>query len=239
MERFIDFSKIPENIKRIKLDIGLSYNAPHSQIWFENNPENDLYIFGFDPNPDSYETIKNKNIILRNKGHSKPLENKYINDNCFQLVPIALSNNEIETSMDFYKMTNDCGTSSLYKPNNNNYLGPIKEIIKVPVFSLKHFFDLFDWNRFPIIEYLKIDAQGSDFDIIKGAGDYIKNIVYITAEAESTDYYNCNHNTADNMKNYLESYDFIMIKHPNTIDPTFINKRFLDLKDKIFICQKG
>ena len=96
-----------------------------------------------------------------------------------------------------------------------------------------------DWNRFPIIEYLKIDAQGSDFDIIKGAGDYIKNIVYITAEAESTDYYNCNHNTADNMKNYLESYDFIMIKHPNTIDPTFINKRFLDLKDKIFICQKG
>ena len=100
MERFIDFSKIPENIKRIKLDIGLSYNAPHSQIWFENNPENDLYIFGFDPNPDSYETIKNKNIILRNKGHSKPLENKYINDNCFQLVPIALSNNEIETSME-------------------------------------------------------------------------------------------------------------------------------------------
>ena len=42
MERFIDFSKIPENIKRIKLDIGLSYNAPHSQIWFENNPENML-----------------------------------------------------------------------------------------------------------------------------------------------------------------------------------------------------
>ena len=67
-----------------------------------------------------YTIIKNKNIILRNKGHSKPLENKYINDNCFQLVPIALSNNEIETSMDFYKMTNDCGTSSLYKPNNKN-----------------------------------------------------------------------------------------------------------------------
>ena len=47
------------------------------------------------------------------------------------------------------------------------------EKIEVPVYSLKHFFDLFPWDRFEFIDYIKIDAQGADFDIIKGAGDYL------------------------------------------------------------------
>jgi uncharacterized protein YbaR (Trm112 family) len=42
--------------------------------------------------------------------------------------------------MDFYCTNNDTGTSSLYCPNNNlNY--KIKDIIKVPVYSLKHLKD--------------------------------------------------------------------------------------------------
>lgn len=236
MDKYVDFSKIPYNIKRIKLDIGLSYNAPHSQILFENNKDKDLYIFGFEPNPDCYNTILNKNIKKRDNSHSKPIEDKYIDDNYFQIVKVALSNNKKEEFMDFYAMKNDCGTSSIYKPIKSE-LGPIKEIIKVPVFSLKHFFDLFDWERFPIIEYLKIDAQGADFDIIKGAEDYITRIVYITAEPESTQYLNCGNNTEINMINYLKNYDFIQVNHPNTNDPTFLNRKFMHLKDDIFIIQ--
>lgn len=237
MEKYVDFSKIPENIKRIKLDIGLSWSAPHTQMWFENNIENDLYVFGFEPNPECYNSILNKNIIDR--GHnSKILENKYIDDKYFQLLPIALNDIENETILDFYCMTNDCGTSSLNKPIAES-LGEIKEIIKVPIFPLKAFFNLFDWNRFPIIEYMKIDAQGSDFDIIKSAGDYIKKIVYITAEPETNQYENCKHNNIYEMKNYLESKNFIMINHPNTSDPTFLNKDYFDLHDKIFIKQIG
>lgn len=236
MEKYVDFSKIPENIKRIKLDIGLSYNAPHTQLWFENNIENDLYVFGFEPNPDCYNSILNKDIKLQNNGHSKGLENKYIDDKYFQLLPIALNNVETETTLDFYCMKNDYGTSSLNKPIDNG-LGEIKEIIKVPIFPLKAFFDLFDWNRFPIIEYIKIDAQGSDIDIIKSAGDYIKQVVYITAEPEMNQYENCKHNNIYEMKNYLESMNFIMVNHPNTTDPTFLNKNYFDLHDKIYIRQ--
>ena len=65
--------------------------------------------------------------------------------------------------VDFYCTNKDSGTSSLYCPNSN-LKDEIKEIVKVPVYSLKHFFDIFDWNRFPYIEYIKIDAQGSDSD---------------------------------------------------------------------------
>jgi len=97
---------------------------------------------------------------------------------------------------------------------------------------------LFDWDRFPIIEYIKIDAQGADFDILQGAENYLRErVVYITAEPESSQYNNCQHNTAENMNNYLQSQGFIHINHPNTADPTFINKNFIHLKDSIYIFQ--
>ena len=99
-------------------------------------------------------------------------------------------------------------------------------------------FDIFDWNRFPYIEYIKIDAQGSDFDILLSAGDYLKErVVFITAEPECNQYYNTQHNNTDNIKSYLESQGFIYINHENTKDPTFLNNNFLYLKDKIFISQ--
>jgi hypothetical protein len=56
--------------------------------------------------------------------------------------------------------------------------------IKVPVYSLKHFFDIFPWDKYEYIEFIKIDTQGSDLDVVKGAGEYIKKVVYITIEAE-------------------------------------------------------
>jgi hypothetical protein len=150
---------------------------------------------------------------------------------------VALSNVEKPTNMIFYTMSNDIGTSSLYEPVDFS-LGPVKSNIIVPVYSLKHFFDVFPWNRFEYIEYIKIDAQGADFDIIKGAGDYLKErVVFITAEPESAQYNGCSHNTAENMNDYLRSQGFVRIVHPNTSDPTFLNIKYSHLYDKIYIRQ--
>lgn len=125
--------------KRIK--IGLSYNAPHTQLWLENdNKNNDLFVFGFEPNPFNFSNILNKNIIPYH--NSKPLQNEFINDNYICLIPAALSNVNEKIYMDFYNMNNDGGTSSLFCPKDNR-LGPVKQITKVPVFSLKHFFDIY------------------------------------------------------------------------------------------------
>jgi FkbM family methyltransferase len=217
------------------LDVGLSYSAPFSQIWLENEP--DLLVIGFEPNPESVENILAGNITKRAPCHGEPIRNEYIN-NRFFLVPVALSNVENQTEMDFYKMTVDCGTSSLYKPTDP-VIGPVKDITKVPVFSLKHFFDLFPWDKYEYIDYMKIDAQGSDFDIIKGAGSYLRErVVYLTAEAETNQYLNCEHNSLSNMETYLLTQGFVRINHPNTEDPTFLNTKFMNLKDKIFIYQK-
>lgn len=234
METFFKDLTIPENITHVKLDIGLSYSAPQSQIWLSN--EENLFVFGFEPNPDSVKCILNKDIVKRAPFHGTPISNEYINSKFF-LIPVALSNVIEPSKMDFYCMKNDTGTSSLFEPTDPN-LGSIKEKIEVPVFSLKHFFDLFPWDRFDYIDYIKIDAQGADLDIIKSAGNYLKEkVVFITAEPENAAYSGCKDNTCENMENYLNENNFLRINHPNTGDPTFINKKFLHLQDKIYIKQ--
>lgn len=235
MENYINNKKIPEHIKRIKIDIGLSYGAPFSNMWLDK--EKDLFVFGFEPNPDCLEILNAGNIVNQQPFHPESIKNEYL-ENSINIIPVALSNVDEPTIMDFYSMTNDCGTSSLYQPIDPS-IGPTKKLVHVPVYSLQHFFDVFPWDRFDYIEYIKIDAQGSDFDIIKSAGDYLKErVVYITAEPEMWQYKNCVHNSCENMRNYLETQGFIQISHPDVADPTFINKKFYFLKDQIYILQK-
>jgi hypothetical protein len=95
---------------------------------------------------------------------------------------VTLSNPKSEgIEVKYYQMNDDCGTSSVYYPVDKN-LGPIDSIINTRLYCLKKFFDIFDRNRFPYIEYIRIDAQGSDYNIIiLGSGEYLKDrVVYIT-----------------------------------------------------------
>ncbi len=225
-----------KEIKKVKIDIGLSYNAPQSKIWLDH--DQDLMVIGFEPNPENILSLQSKNITKRHESHGEPVKSEDIGTRFF-LIPIALGNvNDVEY-LDFYCMKNDSGTSSLLKPIVSS-LGEIKEVVKVPVYSLKHFFDVFPWDKFEYIEYIKIDAQGLDLEILKGAGDYLKEkVVYITAEPESHTYENSASNTINNMTSYLESMNFTKINHPNTEDPTYLNNKFLNIKDDIFIYQKG
>lgn len=235
MEKYYEKIHIKENITNIKLDIGLSYNAPYSQCWLEKEPN--LFVFGFEPNTDSVLNILSGNIVKRVPGHGTPIQNEYINER-FCIFPVALSNVDSPCEMTFYKTEKDVGCSSLYKPIDPS-LGSFKHQSAVPVYSLKHFFDLFPFDRFEYIDYIKIDAQGADFDIIKSAGDYLKErVVYITAEPESNQYSGCAHNTCHNMEEYLLTQNFVRINHPNTQDPTFLNKKFLHLKYNIYIYQQ-
>lgn len=232
MNNLIDFTLIPSNITNVKIDIGLSYNAPQSNIWLSK--ENNTVVFGFEPNPESIIYILNGNINNTKYYHDNQLDRKYIKENRFFLIPCALSNNE--GYLDFYVNKDDCGTSSLYKPKDE-ILGDLEKIIKVPVFRLKDFFDIFPWDKFSYIDYIKIDAQGSDLDIIKSAEHYLSDrVVYITAEPDGEQYHGAEFCNKNNIKEYMESINFIEINHPNTNDPTYLNKKFLYLKD-IFICQ--
>ena len=223
---------IPVNCAHVKLDIGLSYNAPQSQSWLSKEPN--LMVFGFEPNPNAFVVKKFNGINLNNI-------NKY--DNRLFINKVALGNVEKLEEMIFYSTTKDCGTSSLYKPIDNmskdgQGFGPFNKI-KVPVLSLKMFFDEFPWDRFEYIDYIKIDAQGSDLNILKGAGNYLREkVVFVTAEPDGYQYYDAGKCNTENITKYMLSQNFIRINHPNTNDPTYVNKKFMDLAKTIYIEQR-
>jgi hypothetical protein len=233
MEKYL--KPIPTNIKRIKIDVGLSYNAPQSQIWLDH--DDDLFVFGFEPNEENIASLTIGNVQKRHPSHGTPISAKNMERFC--LIPVALENVEVETEMVFYETEKDSGTSSLNRPIESE-LGAIKNTRKVPVFALKHFFDAFDWERFPFIEYLKIDAQGSDLNILKSAEHYLSDrILFVTAEAEMHTYEGISNNNQYNMDKYMSEKGFIRISHPNTSDPTYLNIRLMEHDKDVFIFQQG
>lgn len=223
--------EIPTHIKHIKLDIGLSYSAPMSQYWLTH--ENDLLVFGFEPNPASGHSIM-QGATKRHESHGEPLETRFIGKNFF-LIPCALGLST-NAMIPFY-VTNDCGCSSVYFPKDFG----IEQIIDVPIFSLADFFDLFPFDLHPVIDYIKIDAQGSDLDIVKSAGKYLEErVVYITLEAEDCQYENTV-NSCQAINNYMQSIGFIKYSSPSTVDPTYFNPRFAKYikENNVLIYQKG
>ena len=230
---------IDPSIKHIKIDVGLAYNAPQSQKWLEN--QKDLLIFAFEPNPDAIKCIHDPNNKKRHECHGEPLNVNYINKNIY-IIPVALTDVP-GSQLDFYVTENDDGCSSLLKPKQSfieRVDRPLKKIIQVPGFTLKDFFELLPLDTIEYIEYIKTDAQGSDLNIIMSGAEYIQDkVVFVTMEAESTDYDNSENNNLGHMAAYMDSIGFIHVKHPLTDDPTFLNKKFLHLASSVFIYQKG
>lgn len=66
-----------------------------------------------------------------------------------------------------------------------------------------------------IIDYIHIDAQGVDLDVLKSLGKYIKNVsagvIETVINKEKSIYINQNDNTFDNVKTFLSSNDLHII----------------------------
>lgn len=210
---------ISESIRHVKLDIGLSYSAPMSQQWLLR--EDDLIVFGFEPNPESVRSIL-QGATKRHPAHGEPLEARFIGTQFF-LIPCALGLSETG-SLPFYVTAGDCGCSSLFKPKAI----PVERIIEVPILSLADFFALFPFDTHPVIDYIKIDAQGADLDIVKSAGHYLtEHVIFITIEAEDNQYEGTVNN-GDAINAYMHSIGFIPYASRSTMDPTYLNSRFVE-----------
>jgi FkbM family methyltransferase len=177
------------SIKRLKIDVGLSNAAPISQQWLEGSGE--VAIFAFEPNGQNVaEIISGRN---RARGRGLALDPSHIGERFF-LFPVACGS--VRKTATFYATKEDPGTSSLFKPNGQKSItGRASEQLlnynqySVPVVPLADLLAHIPWGfegepgRFPVIDFLKIDAQGADLEVLKGAGDYLRErIVCVTAE---------------------------------------------------------
>jgi len=231
---------LPDWVTSIKIDVGIAYDAPHTQNWIDADPG--TIVFCFEANPRWIKYLmtppKERDYNFKDYVSSRPgtpykeLEFDNIGRRCF-IFPVALHNVSEPTTMDFYVTELSEGCCSLLRPTPT--FSSISEVVKVPVYSLSDFFKLLPDDI--IVDYIKIDVQGVDIDVIKSAGDYMsERVVYITAEPETATYENASENTPENMNTYLTTRGFTNVRHTNTHDPTFLNKKFFD-RQGVYIFQ--
>jgi hypothetical protein len=210
---------IPNGFKNVKLDVGLSMNSPNSEVWLQR--EENLMVFGFEPGTAAHESFTFKNKEMSEKYPQYIFINPDRINKTFFPLKCALSNGEIRKEK-FYITGNDLGCSSLYEPN----WFEVVDVEEVAVITLKDFFEVFPWEQINYIDHLKIDAQGSDFSILEGAGDYLNNIVFISLENTTQGQYNKEEDYYK-FKNYLKKYDFELIEEEG-INSTYLNTNHID-----------
>jgi FkbM family methyltransferase len=186
-------------------------------MWLQK--DNDLCVFAFEPNPYNVKNIKNS----IHPGYYQINTNRI--NNSFFIMECALSD-ELRESVDFYCTEEDGGTSSLYKPTSFE----LKDITKVPVITLEYFFGYFPWDKINYIDQIKIDAQSSDFNIIKGMGDFLsERVCYLDVETSTNGQYH-NYENPKDMKKYIESKGFECLSWVDDRfdggDGKFVNQKF-------------
>lgn len=129
-----------------------------------------------------------------------------------------------QTTTTFYETKNHSACSSIYEPYQFPYSS-----YTVPIVPLKRILDFFPFEVYPVIDYIKIDAQGADLDILKGMGHYLKErVICVTAEPEQNAYKNTN-NSIEEILSFMQQQGFKRMKNSRVEDPTFVNKKFMNL----------
>ena len=243
--------KIPENIKHIKIDIGLSFSAPNASLWLCETE--DRIVFGVEPSPINLACLHegfagrngvneeqasmcvNEGVIYKNN----KIEKSGINDRFKMLYcgfdDVGRNNPQF---VPFYMTSGDPGCSSLSIPTNKlpndvkfGADGRGLSMTSVGVISFYDFLEKVPWDRFEFIEQVKIDTQGRDLNILKSSEEYLQKIVFLQVENSTNGEYEDSH-TKEEIHDFLINNDF---KHISTVgvDSSYVNNKYSHLIDDL------
>lgn len=181
-----------------------------------------------------------KNILAFDPNGNIRIKNKNIN---IIYSDFAISN--YDGKIDFY-LCEKKTVSSTYCPNKfffQNKYGEfphrftVETILSMPCSRLDSFLNKKNYDI--EFDFLIIDTQGSDLDVIKGMGNYLNNIYGIFCELFYEEVYKGIY-LFDDARFFLENNDFFMAKKLNHKFPEadnflFLNRRLLSHKKMQFI----
>jgi len=180
----------------VVVDIGCRWGFADKFI----NEMDNVVVYGFDPDIEE----------------CKRLRNLYKNDN-IQLVPIGLAD---KLGSGILYLTNEPACSSLYKPDirlTENYpaLDCAREVsqIEVKVSTL----DI--WTKevgIDYVDYIKIDTQGAELNILKGAAEILPTVRFIEVEVEFNPIY-VGQPLFSEVDLFLREYGFVLWKLSNLV----------------------
>ena len=182
--------------KPIIFDVG-AHNGKLTRLF--NNLYEKAKIYCFEPNKKMNSNLKKigKNIKVYNLAVGSKIEKKKLIINKIDL------------------------TNTLSKINKNSFYLKIKNLIigrskkknsfeKVRVVSLKNFCKT---NKIRSIDFLKIDVEGYEYDVLRGAKGLLKNINFIMIEIQKNDMYR--NYSQKKIEKFLIKNNFKLIKSFN------------------------
>jgi FkbM family methyltransferase len=208
-------SKIAEGkangiVDKVKIDVGLSHNAPISRKWLELH--NDRLVIGIEPDPSNAANAR------RDLGdHDR-----------FCLIEAACDLDNGEKV--FYHLTNaDTGCCSLNKPTTSE--GWEYEEVTVKTINLA---DLLKYllTEYHFIEQIKTDTQGHDEIVLGSVKEYLPFIAFYDFELTDETQYNLSYkpHTREYLINLMEEQDFVFLEE-SFGNLRFANKRFSQRSD--------
>ena len=167
-------------------------------------------IFAFEPIPDSFEKLKKLTTGIKNI-------------NCFNF---ALSDHEGEAEFHLNKFSFSSSLLKMTDVHKTVYpFTGIESTVKVGINRLDNVLD----NIISGTTLLKIDVQGAELKVLKGAANLLKKITVIQFEVGFQDFYE-EQTSAEELINFLKSFGFNAFLQ---IDPVFQQNK-LTYSDLIF-----
>lgn len=170
---FLKRAASPANKFFVVADVGCRWG--YDKTVFRRDSGAEFRIFGFEPDAAECQ-------VLNQEALSKGCQ--------FNAYPVALGKRE--SFVDFYH-TKEPACSSIYEPieklsRNLPLLSctSLERVSRVRTRTLKNWAKENDIQR---IDYLKIDTQGSELDIIKGAGKILSSVMFLDVEVEFNEIY--------------------------------------------------
>ena len=266
---------IDASVKSIRFDVGMSTNGPNSAVWISRDPrmlilgfepvqqnrealsgnkgvENWLTEVNLPKLPRSVLKLLHLALdrlpfqiscavrkLLR-KHIDVKLPSRTIRKNVYVL-GCALGSMWIREGAKFFITYGDPGCSSLLEPKDIE----VKAVERVPVLTLAQIIEFLPKDCYHRLDHLKVDVQGSDLEVLKGAGEYIKLFKCVTVECSEGQYYNESNQFSD-VSNYMDSMGFKIFFNNSfqswklsrkkikleVNDPTFLNKYWIEQDHK-------
>lgn len=192
------FIRVPERVKRLKLDIGLSFSAPHALAWLSEDP--DLFVIGVEP------IVDNVNVLTETL---KSFHDSEIRDR-FLLIPCAVGAESGELPFFF---TNDPGQASFLRPIAHSF----SDVRSVVVETVDRIIDLIEPGRFAHVDYIKTDCQGWDHNVLIGSLGTLRLTAIVTIEAPTNAYDLRKGESLRDSAELLENLGFTWVNRPSRL----------------------
>lgn len=198
------------------------------------NTKIDIKIFfeiGANYCQDSYFAFKFLSLKKNNIYCFEPVSHiyDYVKNLGFNIYPLAVSNFDGDSFININEDLNSLDNSGLSSLKTSK-LSNISTTKKTVVECIR--MDSFiKQNKISTIDFVKIDVEGNDFEVIEGFGDKIGNVKAIQVETSNFSIFK-DEKTIKEIYNYLISRNFVLAKYNLSInniqgDALFINKKYL------------